>query len=897
MLPKGAWADARSQARRFFQQGFAQLEEGKTDEAIRSFVAANKILPHPDVQFNIARACADAQRYQDAIKWYERYLDQDPPPDDKGEIQELIKTLRALVPVFLIPKRTDSSVEIKKTPPPKFVEADLRKLRQTAKDLKALSPQRAKELSEIANKYAQIAKNKPPVTPTPTPTPTKDPTPPQATVTKKLAPTKISRLSEKARQVEDYEEQEIVTAATGDAATPFNAPAVVWVLTQQDIRHRGYESVAHALQNVAGLHVIDNFVFVDVGVRGVHEGLRGQTRLIKVLIDGQPTSFRVSSGNFLGLEMIPIRAVDRIELLRGPASALYGANAFAGVLQIVTRRGGDIRGGSIASLVGTNTQASGTSAYSTSGDIILGTKSGRVSVFLAGSIARQDRSGLLFPESSPLFETPIASAGDLSRPTSLFGRMTYALDKSTLLGLDGGLQKLDSQAEWVDYAPLTQFNRVSLNNIWVRLSFDTQFAQTLNFNAFAAYTAGTTAKGNRYRPLRTGATSVVESNHIEENVSSDAFNTKAELLWEVTPTIKMRFGGDFEIDVEDISIAETVFTEDVGVYRAGDRAPAGNSQNEKDQIFANSGFYTQVEAEPVKSLSMIGGLRFDYHNRYGAYVNGRLGSVFQVLEGATIKLLYGSSYRAPSPDQLFHEAAYIGDTIGCENFAPCAATPLRPQIAQTGELVFGYSLGDLLKFQATGYLSFIDDLILSFPTQGGLFVTTNAGSYLSKGIETEFSVKIPKQYSGPITATLMANLSMQVTDTDIPESQFNPVEPIRLEYREQSLFPAVTGGFGLDVVAPSINMGMYTEARYVGERRASGSNLVLGEYENGSLPGYFELDANFSTRELYLLPQKETVISLRMTNITGGQAAEGGFRGWDIPKMGRSIFLRVIQEF
>ena len=101
--------------------------------------------------------------------------------------------------------------------------------------------------------------------------------------------------------------------------------------------------------------MIDDHVFIDVGIRGVHAGLRGMSRILKVLIDDHPVAFRPTSGSLLGLEMIPIRAIDRIELIRGPASALYGANAFLGVLQIVTRRGGDVRGGSLAARAGLDT--------------------------------------------------------------------------------------------------------------------------------------------------------------------------------------------------------------------------------------------------------------------------------------------------------------------------------------------------------------------------------------------------------------------------------------------------------------------------------------------------------------------------------------------------------------
>ena len=56
-------------------------------------------------------------------------------------------------------------------------------------------------------------------------------------------------------------------------------------------------------------------------------------------------------------------------------------------------------------------------------------------------------------------------------------------------------------------------------------------------------------------------------------------------------------------------------------------------------------------------------------------------------------------------------------------------------------------------------------------------------------------------------------------------------------------------------------------------------------------------ERNLSTRDLYLFGDGETVISLRLTDLIGDAHAEGGFRGWDVPTLGRQVFVRIIQEF
>src|SRR5687768_7076228 len=92
-----ARADARTQARKSFEEGLRRVEGGDYTAAIEAFETANRILPHPDVQYNLAYACVDAGRYEEAIKWFEVYLGQETPPPDRAEIVALLSRLRKIV--------------------------------------------------------------------------------------------------------------------------------------------------------------------------------------------------------------------------------------------------------------------------------------------------------------------------------------------------------------------------------------------------------------------------------------------------------------------------------------------------------------------------------------------------------------------------------------------------------------------------------------------------------------------------------------------------------------------------------------------------------------------------------------------------------------------------------
>lgn len=135
-----------------------------------------------------------------------------------------------------------------------------------------------------------------------------------------------------------------VTSATKMAQSISEAPAIITVISREKIIDRGYETIAEALGALPGFFVNSDYVLPDVGVRGISGELRGGSRLIKVMLNGHPVSFRSETTNWLNNALVPIDAIDRIEVIRGPGSALYGANAFLGVVNIITRDASDYDG-------------------------------------------------------------------------------------------------------------------------------------------------------------------------------------------------------------------------------------------------------------------------------------------------------------------------------------------------------------------------------------------------------------------------------------------------------------------------------------------------------------------------------------------------------------------------
>ena len=140
-----------------------------------------------------------------------------------------------------------------------------------------------------------------------------------------------------------------------------DAATAIFVLTQEDIRRSGATSVAEALRLVPGLYVarIDSNVWV-VNARGFTA--RFSTQFL-VLVDGRAVYNPVFSGVFWDVVDMVIEDIDRIEVIRGPGAALWGANAVNGIINIITKRARDTLGGLASVGAGTEEQGFGTLRY------------------------------------------------------------------------------------------------------------------------------------------------------------------------------------------------------------------------------------------------------------------------------------------------------------------------------------------------------------------------------------------------------------------------------------------------------------------------------------------------------------------------------------------------------
>lgn len=143
----------------------------------------------------------------------------------------------------------------------------------------------------------------------------------------------------------------MVSIAAGRQQALRSAPAAVTVITAADIAAMGATDLSQALETVPGLHVLyANQGYTPIyAFRGIATNLNPQ---VLMMINGLSMNNSVTSNRGSDTGDMPLENVERIEVIRGPGSALYGANAFAGVINIITKSAEQLRGGQAGGRIG-----------------------------------------------------------------------------------------------------------------------------------------------------------------------------------------------------------------------------------------------------------------------------------------------------------------------------------------------------------------------------------------------------------------------------------------------------------------------------------------------------------------------------------------------------------------
>ncbi|MBU8893465.1 MAG: TonB-dependent receptor [Bacteroidales bacterium] len=650
-----------------------------------------------------------------------------------------------------------------------------------------------------------------------------------------------------------------------------DAPSIVSVITETQIKERGYASVAEALNSVAGFDVITDYFQPNMGTRGINGGLRSWSRLVKVMIDGQNTSFRSSSDNYLDPSLIPLEAIERIEIIRGPNSALYGKNAFLGVINIITKNGAGLEN-SISHYIG-SVNDNATFNIST----IWGGSKNNFDIMFSSSYSQIDYSGIS-PHNVP--GSTIYGSGDVahrneSNPLSVYFKVKYEEESFGKLILDFNQQNINSFAEFLDWGTLTHNNRISLLNAYERLSYTKDISGNFQTNISFTHSTG--------KPIKNEIldNDADPSEWIERELGYSAYDLSFNSSYSFDDINNFSFGIDYTTDIHEHQKFYTVNTSGIRTLN-----PGGTDGIEN---FNNLGVYLQMifnaaeffNFNYLKNLTLTAGYRFDYHNIYGDVLNYRLAAVYHLTDLLTTKVMYGTSFNAPSSVQLYSNYITPGGIVGNPD--------LKPERAKTLEWALMGKVFKYFNFNTNIYYTEIDDKIEYLLPNGQISNITaeNVSNIYSTGVEAELNTNIHNN-------TSYLNYSYE-------RSILEKTDPLLEEIRiKTALYPNHMIKFGNILHLHKYYSNINIEGKFISSRIDSDQNnfiydpinYTINRYE---LDPYFILDVMITSTDLELLENSKTRISIRIQNLLNTKYYYPGFKNYDIPGLGRTFYFKFTQ--
>lgn len=554
-----------------------------------------------------------------------------------------------------------------------------------------------------------------------------------------------------------YGDEEMLSIATGSKQPIGKAPAVATVVTAADIKAMGATDLDEVLESVPGLHVARspsgyNPIYT---IRGIYSNYNSQ---VLFLINGIPIT-----NLFLGDRSqiwggMSVQEIARIEVIRGPGSAIYGADAFAGVINIITKTKEDIDGTEIGGRAGSFETYNGWALH---GNTLGGFDVAAMAEYhdtqgqrqIIGADAQTDLDSLantqasLAPGPVNLQRSNFDARLDISRGD---WRFRGGLQRRANWGTGAGVnQALDPHGRFASdrwNADLTYHNAEFSDNwdVTGQLSYF-QTSQKVENNVLL-YPPGATF-GDPATPANTFPDGVIGNpevyeRHVRANVSA---------FYSGFDQHNLRIGAGFNYN----SIYDVRETKNFNLLAGGPPIPLQglvDVSNSSQEVFLRPGsredyfLFLQDEWNFANDWELTTGLRYDYYSDFGSTINPRLALVWEARHDLTTKLLYGRAFRAPS----WAETRNINNPVAYGN------PNLDPETINTVELAFDYRPHDKLRLGLNLFNYWWSDIIRFVPdTNGSTNTARNTGEQNGYGLELEADWKLAS------TFRLIGNYSFQ----------------------------------------------------------------------------------------------------------------------------------------
>jgi outer membrane receptor for ferrienterochelin and colicin len=505
---------------------------------------------------------------------------------------------------------------------------------------------------------------------------------------------------------------EIVVAGSKRAQETREVASFVSVVSAAEIKEHGYRTLADVLRTLPGFYVSNDRNYSYIGVRGFSRPGDWNSRIL-LLLNGLRTNDNVYDLAYIGEEFsVDVDLIERIEVIRGPSSALYGSNAFFAVINVVTRPGSSVAGTEVS-----------TSAAS------FGTYSGRATY------------GHSFANDLDLLVSATYSDGK--------GRDLYYREYDAPLTNNGLADGVDHEAFRKILVTASKGNfSFQANNVSREKGLPTGSFATIFNDPRTRTTDGLTLASLSYdRALLNGASFSTRLDagryaydgeyayypNLPPNkdlVEGDWVGLAVDAARKIGRRQFLTFGAEFRDDFKQFM--KNYDPQPYVLYSE----TLNNSTRE--------GVFAQDEIRIADPLMLYAGARLDHYEGFGFASSPRAALIYTPDPATTFKFLAGRAFRAPNEYEL-HFA----------NFQYKANPLLKPERIETLELIGQRFIGRGVQLSASAYRNRLTDLANQhIDPADSLFVFENRGEIHSKGLELGLDVNRGHGLSGQLSYSL-----------------------------------------------------------------------------------------------------------------------------------------------
>jgi len=488
------------------------------------------------------------------------------------------------------------------------------------------------------------------------------------------------------------------------------APSSVSIVTADEIRKYGYRTLADILRSLKGFFVSYDRNYSYVGVRGFGRQGSYNSRIL-LLVDGHRINDNLFDSAMIGTEFVlDMDLIDRVEVIRGPGSSLYGNSAFFAVVNVITRGGEGQQGAELSGEAGSFDTYKGRLTYAKS------FRNG-LEALVSGSLSDSSGDSLFFKEfNTPANNNGLTSGADFDRSYNTLTKLAYR--DFTLEGL------YSSRTKGVPTAAFgTNFNDLrhkTTDELWfLELKYEHSFGESANVMGRLFYDSYDFTGDY---PFSGG----VQRNQGRGRWWGGELQTSIRLL----DRHKLVIGTEYRDNVQ----------QDQKSFHVGVSEPPLFDDKRSSQVWA---VYLQDEFTLFKSLILNAGVRYSHYSTFGSTVNPRIGLIYTPIEGTVFKILYGSAFRSPNAFELYYHDAVAFN----------ANPALKPEKIKTYEIIYEQYVGSNIRGSLSGFYYTIDDLIVAAadPADGTKNKYQNLSKVEADGVEVELEGKWENGWAGRIS--------------------------------------------------------------------------------------------------------------------------------------------------